>query len=114
MWLLSFVSPAAWWGIAAAGPAVLNEYLYRTLEGPWWKYLWLWAPTQLAISYCIYRLVTIPNSSLLDAFVIWAFSTTAMRVVISVVFLGDVIKGGTWFALALLCMARVAQTFWGR
>jgi hypothetical protein len=27
---------------------------------------------------------------------------------------GETIKGGTWFALGLLTMARVAQTFWGR
>jgi hypothetical protein len=41
---------------------------------------------------------------------LWAFSTTAMRVVVSVLVLSE----GTWFALGLLTMARIAQSFWGR
>lgn len=116
--LLRILSPAALWGLAAALPAVTAEYLYRVLPlaGPygWVKYLWLWVPLQLAIGYCIFRLVTIPNTTLMDSFAIWAFSTIAMRVVISVVFLHDPVKPGTWFALALILMARIAQTFWGR
>ncbi|MDP3939781.1 MAG: hypothetical protein Q8R92_16815 [Deltaproteobacteria bacterium] len=112
--LIQWISPAALWGLAAALPAVFAEYMYRTVKGPWWEWLWLWIPLQLAIGYCIYRLVTIPNTTLLDAFVIWAFSTTFMRVIISVTILHDDIKPGTWFALGLLLMARIAQTFWGR
>jgi len=111
MWPLS---AATLWGLAAAVPAVLAEYLYRTLPGPWWTYLYLWVPMQLTIGYCIYRLVSIPNTALMDAFIVWAFSTTFMRVAISVLVLRDQIKGGTWFALGLLMMARVAQSFWGR
>ena len=111
---LNWLSPAAMWGLAAALPAVFAEYLYRTWTGSWLSGLWMWIPLQLAIGYCIYRLVTIPNTTLLDAFVIWAFSTTFMRVIISTLILHDDIKAGTWFALALLLMARVAQTFWGR
>ena len=108
------MNPAILWGLVAAVPAVLAEYLYRVLPGPWHHYLYLWVPIQLAIGYSIFNLVRIPNQSLLDSFVIWAFSTTAMRVLISVIFLGETIKGGTWFALGLLIMARVAQSFWGR
>jgi hypothetical protein len=111
MWGLS---AATLWGLAAAVPAVLAEYLYRTLPGPWWTYLYLWVPIQLTIGYCIYRLVSIPNTALMDAFVVWAFSTTLMRVFISLLILRDNVKGGTWFALGLLVMARVAQSFWGR
>jgi hypothetical protein len=111
MWPLS---AATLWGLAAAVPAVLAEYLYRTLPGPWWTYLYLWVPMQLTIGYCIYRLVSIPNTALMDAFIVWAFSTTFMRVAISVLLLRDHIKGGTWFALGLLLMARIAQSFWGR
>lgn len=116
-WLLS---PAAMYGLAAAIPAVLAEYLYRTLPGTdgsvhgWAKYLYIWIPIQLSIGFFIYKLVSIPNTSLLDAFVIWAFSTTAIRVLITVVFLGDNVKAGTWFALGLLVMANIAKTFWGR
>jgi hypothetical protein len=113
-WLWNWISPAALWGLGAAFPAVLAEYLYRKLEGPWENYLYIWTPIALTVSYCICQLVRQPHASLLDAFVIWALSTTIMRVFITVAVLGDPVKGGTWFALALLIMARVAQTFWGR
>ena len=112
--MVEILGPATMWGLAAAVPAVLAEYLYRTLPNPWWHYLPLWTVLHLTIGYSIYRLVTIPQTALLDAFIVWAFSTTAMRVVVSVVFLGDTIKAGTWFALGLLIMARIAQSFWGR
>lgn len=112
--MTQFISPVVWWGLAAALPAVLAEYLYRTVQGPWWHYLWAWVPIQLTIGYCIYRLVTTPGTTLLDAFVVWAFSTTAMRVFVSVLVLHDDVKPGTWFALGLLVMARIAQSYWGR
>jgi hypothetical protein len=112
--LAQTLGPATLWGLAAAVPAVLAEYLYRTLPGPWHHYLYLWVPMQLTIGYCIYRLVTIPGTPLMDAFIVWAFSTTFIRVALSVFVLHDVVKGGTWFALALLVLARVAQSFWGR
>lgn len=117
---IATISPAAWYGLAAAFPAVLAEYLYRSLPGTdgtfhgWFKYFPIWLVLQLTIGFFIYKLVSVPGSSLLDAFVVWAFSTTLMRVFVTVVFLGDPIKGGTWFALGLLTMAKVAQTFWGR
>lgn len=116
--MIPLLSPAAIWGLLAAVPAVLAEYLYRTLDlsGPhaWLKHLWLWIPLQLSIGYCIFRLVTIPHTTLMDSFAIWAFSTIAMRVAVSVLFLHDPVKAGTWYALALILMARIAQTFWGR
>lgn len=110
----AFFGPAIMWGLLAAVPAVTAEYLYRTIEGPWLRYIWLWTPLQLSIGYCIYRLVNIPNTALLDAFVAWAFSTIAMRVLVSVVLLGESIRGGTWYALGLIVMARIAQVAWGR
>lgn len=112
--MFNWISEAALWGLAAALPAVLAEYLYRTLHGPWYMHLYLWIPLQMSIGYCIYRLVTIPNTALMDSFAIWAFSTIFMRVLVSVFFLHDKVKGGTWFALGLIIMARVAQAFWGR
>jgi hypothetical protein len=113
---MSFLSPATVWGLAAALPAVLAELCYRKwpVEWPWWYGLPAWVPMQLAIGYCIFRLVSVPSTTLLDAFVVWAFSTTAMRVAVSTLILGETIKGGTLFALGLLIMARVAQSFWGR
>jgi hypothetical protein len=115
--IISLLSPQAWWGLAAAIPAVLAELAYKKwpTEWPWWWGLPLWLPMQLAIGYCIFRLVTVPNSgSLLDAFIFWAFSTTFLRVIVTTLVLQQTVQGGTWFALALLCMARVSQTFWGR
>jgi hypothetical protein len=113
---MSFLSPATVWGLAAAFPAVLAELCYRKwpVEWPWWYGLPAWIPMQLAIGYCIFRLVSVPSTTLLDAFVVWAFSTTAMRVAVSTLILGETIKGGTLFALGLLIMARIAQSFWGR
>jgi len=108
------VSPAVYWGLLAAFPAVLAEYLYKVLPGSWLSHIYLWVPLQLSIGYCIYRLVNSPGNSLLDAFVVWAFSTTVMRVIVTVCFLKQDVAGGTWFALCLLVMARIAQTFWGR
>jgi hypothetical protein len=113
---MSFLSPATVWGLAAAFPAVLAELCYRKwpVEWPWWYGLPAWIPMQLAIGYCIFRLVSVPSTTLLDAFVVWAFSTTAMRVAVSTLILGETIKGGTLFALGLLIMARISQSFWGR
>ena len=112
-WLL-WISPTAWWGLAAAVPAVWLEYLYRVLQGSWVSNLQYYIPLQLSVSYCVFRLVTAPNTTLLDAFVVWALSTTALRVFVTVAMLHDDVKGGTWFALGLLIMARIAQAFWGR
>lgn len=111
---MNFLSPAAMWGLIAAIPAVTAEYLYRTLQGSWLSHIYLWVPLQLSIGYAIFRLVTIPQTTLLDAFCVWAFSTIAMRVAISVLLLHDPVKGGTLFALGLILMARVAQATWGR
>jgi len=102
----------AWWGLIAAVPAVGAEYLYRTLPGPWHVNLHIWIPIQLSIGYCIYRIVTVPHTTLLDAFVIWMFSTTVLRIFVSVVVLDETIRAGTWAALVLIVLARAIQTFW--
>jgi multidrug transporter EmrE-like cation transporter len=112
--LSSWLSPPVLWGLAAAVPAVLAEYLYKTLQGPWIKWLPLWIVLQLSIGYCIYKLVTTPNTTLMESFTVWAFSTIAMRVAVSIFILGETVKGGTWAALALIVMARVIQATWGR
>lgn len=112
-----WLNPASFWGLAAAIPAVVAELIYKKwpADWAWWYGLPLWVPLQLSIGYCIYRLVTIPNNgSLLDAFIFWAFSTTFLRVAVTTLVLGQTVAGGTWFALGLIVMARVAQTFWGR
>lgn len=115
--MTQLLSAATMWSIGAAVPAVVAEALYRMWDTsrPWWHGLWMWIPLQLAIGYCIFKLVTAPSSgSLLDAFVVWAFATTLLRVVVTLLVLGETVKGGTWIALGLLTLARVVQTFWGR
>lgn len=102
------------WGLAAAVPAVACEYLFRRLEGPWHEHWYIFVPIAICINYAVCQLVRQPGTTLLDAFIVFALATTATRVLVSVVVLGDPVKGGTWFALALLLMARVAQTMWGR
>lgn len=103
---------SAFWALTGASFAVICEYLYRVLPNPWWHYLWLWIPLQTFIGYTVYRLVTLPNVSLIDAFIFWTFGTIAMRVFVSLVLLDDVVKPGTWVALGLVIAARVAQHFW--
>lgn len=99
------------WGLGAGIPAVLAEYLYRTLQNPWHYYIWLWVPLQLGIGYCIYRMVTMPGATLLDAFIVWALATTVLRVLVTTVLLHDAVKWTTWAALALVLMANVVRTF---
>lgn len=101
------------WGLLAGATAVLNEYLYRTLPGPWHEYLWIWVPTQLTISYAIYRLVTAPGATLLDALVVFTFSTALVRVLVSLFVLRDDIAIYTWAAFGLLLLARIIQ-HWGK
>jgi hypothetical protein len=92
--------------------AVGAEYLYRTLPPPWWHYLWLWVPMQVAIGYCIYRIVTQPGVPLIGALVLWSFAVIGTRVFVSLFLLHDRIPNGTWAALALMVAARLAQSFW--
>lgn len=108
------MSPAVLWGLAAAVPAVTAEYLYRTLEGPWSKHLYLWIPLQVLIGYAIYRLVTTPNQTLVDAFITWTLCTTALRVFASVTLLGETVRLGTWVALGLVLLAQLAKGYLGR
>lgn len=108
------LSPMTLWGLAAGVAAVSAEVLYRTLPGPWHHYLYLWLPLQMTIGYAVYRLVTMPHTSLIDAFVVFAFSTTLLRVMASLFVLGDTVRTGTWVALGLVILARVAQAAWGR
>jgi multidrug transporter EmrE-like cation transporter len=100
--------------MGAAALAVGLEYCYRTLPVPWsnaW-YFTFFLIAQCAIGISIYKLVNTPGVPLIGAFVIWSFSTIIMRTIVSVVFLGDKISPGTWCAVALLLLARVAQSFW--
>jgi hypothetical protein len=110
---LGFVfAPATMWGFAAALPAVTLEYLFRRLEGPWHSYWYIFIPAACFINFAVCQLVRQPGLNLIDAFIVFAFSTTLSRTLISVFILGDHVGPGSWFALGLLLMARVAQIGW--
>lgn len=100
------------WSIAGGIVAVLCEYLYRTLPGPWHHYLYLWIPMQVFIGYVVYRIVQAPGTSLLAAFVVWSCATLTCRVLLCVVVLQDKVALGTWIALALIILARISQQVW--
>lgn len=106
------MSNIAFWGFAAAIPAVLLEYLYRTLSNSWFYNLYIYIPLSLFISYGIYRIVTEPGTSLIEAFIVWTFSTTILRLLLSLFVLGDTITIGTWADLGLMVAARISQAFW--
>jgi hypothetical protein len=105
------MSPAILWGLGAGVPAVTLEYLYRTLPGTWASNLWIYAPAQLLIGYSIYRLVTAPGVTLLDALVVFAGATAGLRI-LATYMLGDTIKTSTWIAFGLVMLANIVRTFW--
>jgi hypothetical protein len=105
------MSPTFIWGLGAGVPAVVLEYLYRTLPGSWSSYLWVYAPMQLLIGYSIYRLVTTPGTSLLDALVVFAGATAGLRI-LATFMLGDQIRTGTWIAFGLVMTANIVRTYW--
>lgn len=111
---MSLLSLQMLFGFSAAAIAVAAETLYRSITAPWHHYLWLWVPLQTAMSYCIYRLVTYPNTSLLAAFVTFSFCMITLRVVVSQFFLHEDIRLGTWLALALIVTAKLVQATLGR
>ena len=102
-------------GILTAIPAITSEYLYkiRGSQGhDWFNDLWMYLPLQLCISYGVFRMVTSPGTTLLDAFIVWAFSTVVMRCMVSQFILGENVTSGTWAALGLLLVARWIQYTW--
>ncbi len=102
------------WGLGAGVPAVVAEYLYRTMPGPWISHLYLWLPLQLLIGYSIYRLVNTPGVTLVDSLVVFALCTAGLRVFVSVGLLGDQVKWATWVALGLVLTANIIKFIWSK
>ena len=102
------------WGLGAGIPAVVAEYLYRTLPGPWHTYLWLYLPIQAMIGYSIYRLVTTPGVTLLDSLVVFAFCTAALRIFVTLGPLQDKVSTATWVAFGLVMLANIVKVSWER
>lgn len=110
--LSTFNSSPTFWSLLAIIPVIVTEYMFRTVPGGWFGNLHYYLPMQLLVSYCVYRLVTMPGMSLVEAFVIWAISTSVARVILSVFVLHDHVSNGTWMALALILVAKLAQSIW--
>jgi hypothetical protein len=100
------------WTLLAAITSIGVEYLYRTLPGPWWSHLYIWIPAQLTIGYAVYRMVNVPGVPLIGAFITWSCCTLALRVCVSIFLLHDKVTPGTWVAVGLLILAKVAQHIW--
>lgn len=100
------------WSLLGGSIAILAEYLYRSLPGPWHAHWWLWVPLTVAISVCVWHIVNAPGVSLLQAFVVWTCATVALRVFVCLVLLRDPVSPGTWAALGLIVTARIIQQVW--
>jgi hypothetical protein len=106
------MNPAIAYSLLAGAAAVIAECVYVRWTAPWWHGLHFWIPIQLVIGYCVYRLVTAPSMSLLDAFVMFALATAAMRVIAAVWVLDQDIRPGAWAAFGLLIAANIIRAYW--
>lgn len=104
------------YGMGAGIAAVTAEYLYKQWDPvvPWFHGLHMWVPLQLGIGYCIYKLVNLPNTNLLDAFIVFAFCTALLRVVLATMILHQSIPVQSWIAFGLVFSATLIKTFWGK
>lgn len=102
------------WSLVAAVVAVGLEYTYRTMPAPWTNawHLLVFALAQIFIGVSIYKIVTTPGTTLIGAFIVWSFATVLTRTLVSVFVLDERVPPGTWIAVGLLLMARVAQQVW--
>jgi hypothetical protein len=109
------VIPGLQFGLAAGVLAVSAEWCYKqpwAVDGPWIKYVWVWLPMQLGIGYCIYRLVNLPGTNLLDAFIVFAFCTALLRIIVASAILGQTIPIQSWIGFGLVLSATLVKTFW--
>jgi hypothetical protein len=100
------------YSLVAAATAVSMEYSYRRLPGPWIHWCWAYVLPAMLINYCIYKLITTPGQPMVGALIIWTFAVMGLRVFASAVLLKDTIPTGTWVALGLMVVARIAQVTW--
>jgi len=96
--------------------AVTAEWLYKqpfVIENIW-GHLYLWLPIQFVIGYCVFRMVNLPGTNLLDAFVVFAFFTAFLRIIVSTSILHQTIPTQSWVAFGLLLAATCVKTFWSQ
>lgn len=109
---MNLLAPISLWGFGAGFLAVTCEYLFRVLPGSYWQNWWVYFPLGVLINYMVYKIVITPATSLIDALIVFTFSTAVCRVIVSVAVLGDDIRAGTWAALVLVIIARIVQVVW--
>lgn len=95
---------------------MLAEYLYRTWEPgrPWLDGLWMWVPLQLTIGYCVFRMVTVPGATILDAVIWFTAATALMRVLVTVFVLEQTVTVPTWIGFGLVVLANLIKPLWGK
>lgn len=103
---------ATLWSIIAGIVAIACEYGYRKLGGSYWAHIYLWIPAGMVVGYGVHALVSVPRTSLLAAFVTWTLTTMVCRVIVCALILRDPVTRGTWLAVALMILAKLAQQVW--
>lgn len=103
---------ATLWSIVAGLTAIACELGYRKLGGSYWSHLYLWIPAGIVVGYGVHALVTVPNTSLMAAFITWTCTTLIARTLVTVFILHDRVTPGTWCAVGLLVTARILQQVW--
>ena len=93
--------------------AVTAEWLYKQpfIIDNIWGHIYLWLPIQLMIGYCVFRMANL-SGNLLDAFVVFAFCTALLRVIVSLGILHQTVPTQSWVAFGLLLAATCVKTFW--
>lgn len=92
--------------------AVGLEWGYRAWPHvSWWRLAPFILLPSIVISYCVCQIVR-ESGSLIAALVVWSSTTIALRVLVSVVILGDIVSSATWVGLVLVVAARVIQVIW--
>lgn len=94
--------------------AVAAEWLYKqpfVIDGPW-KYAFLWMPLQAVIGYCVFRMVNMPGATLIDAFIVFAFCTALLRILVVIFVLNQTITIQAWIAFGLVLAATCVKAFW--
>lgn len=102
------------WSLLGAMFAVGVETTYKMLPAPWTNtgHFILWVAVQLALAFCVYKVVSTPGMSLIGSFIVWSCSICTLRVLVTLFIIHEPVSKGTWGALALLLCARVVQHFW--
>jgi hypothetical protein len=68
----------------------------------------------MVIGYCVYRMVNAPGANLIDAFIVFAFCTAVLRIIVATALLRQTIPVQSWIAFGLVLAATCVKTFWSQ